>query len=242
MKGTAHTLHARGTQKGGLLRAAAKPAAGILLRLGMIGMVLSWTVPLAAADAPASRTATATFAGGCFWCMQPPFEHLDGVLSTTVGYTGGHTKNPTYEEVSAGGTGHAESVQVVYDPAKISYEKLLDVFWHNIDPLTADGQFCDHGNQYRSAIFYHDETQRRLAEASKQALEKSRRFDQPIVTQIVPATEFYPAEDYHQKYHEKNPLHYKYYRWNCGRDQRLKALWGAAPGAAPDEMEKEVKP
>lgn len=176
--------------------------------------------------AGAAETATATFAGGCFWCMQPPFENLPGVLSTTVGYTGGHTKNPTYEDVSAGGTGHAESIQIVYDPNKISYEQLLDVFWHNVDPLTADGQFCDHGAQYRSAIFVHDDEQRRLAEASKQRLQASGRFDRPIVTEIVQASAFYPAEAYHQMYHEKNPVRYSYYRWNCGRDQRLKALWG----------------
>ena len=174
-------------------------------------------------------TALATFSGGCFWCMQPPFEKLPGVVSTTVGYTGGHTKNPTYEEVSEGESGHAESVQIVYDPAKISYEQLLDVFWHNVDPITPNAQFCDHGNQYRTAIFYHDETQRQLAEASKRRLEESKRFDRPIVTEIVAAGEFYPAEEYHQKYHEKNPVRYKYYRWNCGRDQRLKELWGAAP-------------
>jgi peptide methionine sulfoxide reductase msrA/msrB len=180
-----------------------------------------------------AETATATFAGGCFWCMQPPFENLSGVLSTTVGYTGGHTKNPTYEDVSAGGTGHAESVQVVYDPTKISYEQLLDVFWRNVDPLTADGQFCDHGPQYRSAIFVHDDVQRRLAEASKQRLAASGRFDDhPIVTEIVQASTFYPAEEYHQMYHEKNPVRYKYYRWNCGRDQRLKALWGDQPTPA----------
>src|SRR5438128_2100943 len=177
-------------------------------------------------------SATATFAGGCFWCMQPPFEQLDGVVSTTVGYTGGHTTHPTYEQVSAGGTGHAESVQVVYDPAKISYTELLDVFWHNIDPLTPNGQFCDHGTQYRTAIFVHDESQRRLAEASKQQLEQSQRFDGPIVTEIVPATEFYAAEEYHQHYHEKNPVRYRFYRWNCGRDQRLTQLWGAAPAPA----------
>ncbi len=182
-------------------------------------------------------SATATFSGGCFWCMQPPFESLPGVISTTVGYTGGHTKNPTYQEVSAGGTGHAESVQIVYDPATISYEKLLDVFWHNVDPLTPDAQFCDHGNQYRTAIFYHDDTQRQLAEASKQRLDASKRFDKPIVTAIVAATEFYPAEEYHQKYHEKNPLRYKYYRWNCGRDQRLKALWGSAAPHAEEGKE-----
>jgi peptide-methionine (S)-S-oxide reductase len=179
--------------------------------------------------ARAAETATATFAGGCFWCMQPPFEKIPGVLSTTVGYTGGHTKNPTYEDVSAGGTGHAESVQIVYDPNKISYEQLLDVFWHNVDPLTANAQFCDHGTQYHSAIFVHDDEQRRLAEASKQRLQASGRFDSPIVTEIVPASAFYPAEEYHQKYHEKNPVRYSYYRWNCGRDQRLKALWGDHP-------------
>jgi peptide-methionine (S)-S-oxide reductase len=198
---------------------------------GLLGLIAlgSWialvgvpAAPARAADAPS----TATFAGGCFWCMQPPFENLPGVVSTTVGYTGGKTKDPTYEEVSAGGTGHAESVQVVYDPQKISYEKLLEIFWHNIDPLTADAQFCDHGRQYRTAIFTHDATQRRLAEESKQRLEASGRFEQPIVTEIVAASEFYPAEDYHQKYHEKNPARYKLYRWNCGRDQRLKALWG----------------
>ena len=174
--------------------------------------------------------ATATFAGGCFWCMQPPFEALPGVRSTTVGYTGGHVKSPTYEQVSAGGTGHAESVQVVYDPKQIGYAELLDAFWHNVDPITPDAQFCDHGRQYRTAIFVHDETQRRLAEESKRRLEASKRFDRPIVTEIVSATEFYPAEEYHQRYHEKNPLRYKFYRWNCGRDQRLAELWGAAAG------------
>jgi len=191
----------------------------------------------AAPAAEHHESATATFAGGCFWCLQPPFEQLPGVISTTVGYTGGHTKNPTYEEVSAGGTGHAESVQIVYDPTQISYDKLLDVFWHNVDPLTPNAQFCDHGNQYRSAIFYHDDTQRQLATASKQRLEASKRFDKPIVTEIVAATEFYPAEEYHQKYHDKNPVRYKYYRWNCGRDQRLKAVWGRDAAHAEEEKE-----
>lgn len=186
----------------------------------------------AGAQTPAAGAvrAKATFAGGCFWCMEPPFENLDGVLKTTVGYTGGHTANPTYEEVSAGGTGHAESIEIEYDPAKISYTQLLDVFWHNVDPLTKAAQFCDHGDQYRTAIFYHDEEQRRLAEESKQKLEQSKRFDRPIVTQIVAATTFYPAEEYHQKYHQKNSVRYKYYRWRCGRDQRLHELWG---GEAP---------
>jgi len=197
---------------------------GLIALAGWIALVAVLSAPAHAADAQA--TATASFAGGCFWCMQPPFENLPGVVSTTVGYTGGKTKDPTYEEVSAGGTGHAESVQIVYDPQKISYEKLLEIFWHNIDPLTPDAQFCDHGRQYRTAIFTHDATQRRLAEESKQRLEASGRFEQPIVTEIVAASEFYPAEDYHQKYHEKNPARYKLYRWNCGRDQRLKALWG----------------
>jgi len=168
---------------------------------------------------------TATFAGGCFWCMVHPFDELPGVIKVTSGYTGGTKVNPTYEEVSAGGTGHAESVQVLYDPSKIGYDHLLNVYWHNIDPLTSNAQFCDHGNQYRSAIFYHDDKQRMAAEATKDTLTKSGRFTQPIVTQIVAATPFYPAEDYHQDYYKKNPVRYKFYRWNCGRDQRLKQLW-----------------
>jgi peptide-methionine (S)-S-oxide reductase len=167
----------------------------------------------------------AVFAGGCFWCMQPPFDHLDGVVSTTAGYTGGQKKNPTYEEVSAGGTGHAESVEVIYDPARVSYARLLEVFWHNVDPLATNRQFCDAGNQYRSAIFYLDENQRRSAEESKAALEKARGWK--IVTGIVPAGVFYPAEEYHQGYYKKNPLRYKYYRSGCGRDKRLHELWGA---------------
>jgi len=170
------------------------------------------------------RTAVATFAGGCFWCVEADFDKVDGVISTTSGYTGGRTANPTYEQVSHGGTGHAESVEIVYDPAKVSYKKLLDVFWHNIDPLAKDRQFCDHGDQYRSAIFYHDEEQRALAEASKAADEK--RFEQPVATQIVPAGAFYKAEEYHQDYYKKNPIRYKFYRYNCGRDARLEELWG----------------
>ena len=181
---------------------------------------------------PASSTgsAKATFAGGCFWCMEPPFDKLPGVISTTSGYTGGQKQQPTYQEVSAGGTGHAEAVQVVYDPQKVSYEKLLEVFWHNIDPTQKDGQFCDHGNQYRTAVFYHDETQKQLAEASKAQLQKTKPFEGEIVTEIVPAGEFYPAEDYHQDYYLKNPLRYKFYRTTCGRDQRLQTLWGKASG------------
>jgi peptide-methionine (S)-S-oxide reductase len=170
--------------------------------------------------------AKATFAGGCFWCMEGPFDELEGVLSTTSGYIGGHKKNPTYEEVSAGTTGHTEAVQVVYDPTKITYQKLLDVFWVNIDPTVKDRQFCDHGSQYRSGIFYHNAEQQQLAEASKKQLEKDKPFDGMIVTEITEATEFYPAEDYHQDYYIKNPIRYKYYRYSCGRDQRLQELWG----------------
>jgi peptide-methionine (S)-S-oxide reductase len=173
-----------------------------------------------------AQLATATFAGGCFWCMEAPFDKLDGVAAVTVGYAGGTKANPTYEQVSAGSTGHAESVQLTYDPGKIGYQKLLDVFWHNIDPVTANAQFCDHGNQYRSAILYRDEEQKRLAEASKAALEKSARFKQPIVTEIVAVSTFWPAEEYHQHYYLKNPLRYKFYRSSCGRDRRLEELWG----------------
>jgi len=174
----------------------------------------------------ADALAKATCAGGCFWCMEPPYDKLDGVVSTTSGYIGGRTQNPTYEAVSAGGTGHAEAVEIVYDPAKVSYAKLLDVFWRNIDPTVRNRQFCDVGDQYRSAIFYHDDEQKRLAEASKAALAKSKPFPQPIVTEIVPAGVFTPAEAYHQNYYLKNPLRYKFYRYSCGRDQRLEELWG----------------
>ena len=170
----------------------------------------------------------ATFAGGCFWCMEPPFEALDGVVSVTSGYTGGSKENPTYVEVSSGRTGHTEAVQVVYEPAKISYERLLDVYWRNVDPTDRTGQFCDRGSQYRPAIFVHDDTQRRLAEASKVALGKTKPFAAPVVVEIVPASAFWPAEEYHQRYHSKNPIRYKYYRAGCGRDARLRELWGDA--------------
>jgi peptide-methionine (S)-S-oxide reductase len=182
-----------------------------------------------ASPAPDDGHALAIFAGGCFWCMEPPYDKLDGVLATISGYAGGTTVDPTYREVSSGGTGHAEVVQITYDPARVTYEQLLEVFWQNVDPLDAGGQFCDRGSQYRTGIFVHDEEQRRLAEASKQALEGSGRFEQPIVTEIVEAGPFYPAEDYHQDYYEKNPIRYKFYRWNCGRDQRLAELWGEQP-------------
>jgi peptide methionine sulfoxide reductase msrA/msrB len=206
---------------------------GKVLPAALAGMIaLAWlgTREPLRADTPAvaAGAAKATFAGGCFWCMEPPFEKIPGVLSTRVGYTGGQTPNPTYEQVSAGVTGHAEAVQVTYDPARVTYEQLLGVFWRNVDPLTADAQFCDHGRQYRTAIFVHDETQRRIAQDSRRALDASKRFDRPIVTEIVAAAEFWPAEEYHQKYHEKNPVRYKYYRWGCGRDQRLSELWGAS--------------
>ena len=172
----------------------------------------------------------ATFAGGCFWCMEAPFDKLPGVLSVTSGYSGGQVKNPTYEQVSSGGTGHAESVQIVFDPSKTSYSRLLDTFWHNIDPTATDRQFCDAGSQYRSAIFYHGEEQRRAALQSKATLEKNKPFKGPVVTEVTPAGEFYPAEEYHQHYYKKNPLRYRYYRSGCGRDRRLKELWGDAAG------------
>jgi len=180
----------------------------------------------------AANLEKATFAGGCFWCMEHPFDALPGVASVTAGYTGGQKKNPTYQEVSAGGTGHAEAVQIVFDPSKITYAKLLDVYWRNVDPTTKDRQFCDVGNQYRSAIFYHTEEQRRAAVQSKEALEKTKPFKEPVATEIVPAGEFTPAEEYHQHYYKKNPLRYRYYRSGCGRDRRLKELWGSAPEEA----------
>lgn len=179
---------------------------------------------------PAAKTATAIFAGGCFWCMEAPFDKLAGVISVTAGYSGGKARNPTYEQVSAGGTGHAEVVRIIYDPAKIGYDKLLDVFWRNIDPTVKDRQFCDIGNQYRSAIFYRDEEQKRIAYTSRSALEKNKPFKAPIVTEITAAGEFYAAEEYHQHYYKKNPLRYTYYRTSCGRDRRLTELWGSAAG------------
>ena len=185
------------------------------------------TGPAADAGEPAMLE-TATFAGGCFWCMEGPFDVLDGVVATTAGYTGGALANPSYEQVSAGATGHAEVVQVSYDPQRVSYEKLLEVFWHNIDPTVVDKQFCDHGNQYRTAIFYHNDSQKQAAEASLAALESSKPFKAAIKTPLVTAATFYAAEDYHQDYYKKNPVRYKFYRYNCGRDQRLTELWGSA--------------
>ena len=198
--------------------------------LGITIMGLSVMLIAITTVTAATNLEKATFAGGCFWCMEHAFDEIPGVVSVTSGYTGGWKKHPTYEEVSAGETGHAESVQVVYDPAKVTYERLLNAFWHNIDPTVKDRQFCDSGHQYRSAIFYHNEEQHRQALQSKELLEKNKPFKGPIVTEIVQATEFYPAEDYHQHYYKKNPIRYKYYRYRCGRDQRLKELWGDAAG------------
>ena len=181
-----------------------------------------------AASAP--KPATAIFAGGCFWCEETAFEGLPGVVSVTSGYTGGQAKNPTYEQVSSGSTGHAESVEVAYDPAKISYARLLEVFWHNVDPFDAGGQFCDRGTQYRGEIFYQGEAQRAAAEESKRKLEEDPKFKGKIVTRIVPASTFYPAEEYHQDFYKKDPVRYHSYRLGCGRDARLRQIWGDVGG------------
>ena len=173
---------------------------------------------------------TVIFAGGCFWCMEPPFDKLEGVVSTVSGYTGGHTENPSYKQVSADTTGHFEAVAVTYDPTKVDYATLLNVFWHNVDPLDAKGQFCDKGNSYRTAIFYQNEAQQKLAENSKTELEDSEYLIEPIATQILQAQTFYPAEGYHQTYYQVNPVRYKYYRFACGRDNRLKELWKDSAG------------
>lgn len=183
----------------------------------------------AGADKPA-HTAAAVFAGGCFWCVEHAFDEVDGVLSTTSGYIGGRVANPTYEQVSAGGTGHAEAVKVVFDPARVSYEDLLYAFWRNVDPLAKGRQFCDVGDQYRAEIFYLDDEQRRLAAASKRELQASQRFDGPIAVAVTAATEFYAAEEYHQDYYQKNPIRYRFYRTGCGRDRRLQEVWGDEAG------------
>ena len=174
----------------------------------------------------APTTAKAYFAGGCFWCMEEAFEKVDGVISVVSGYMGGTVANPTYEQVSDGRTGHAESIEVTYDPTNVTYQKLLEAFWRNVDPITPNAQFCDHGNQYRSAIFYTTDEEKQLSEETKNKIEQSKRLPAPIVTQLVPASTFYQAEDYHQDYYKKNPLRYKYYKYSCGRAQRLEALWG----------------
>ncbi len=196
------------------------------LSLAFIGYAALSETPEARPDP--SAKATAIFAGGCFWCMEPPFDALDGVLSTTSGYIGGDTSKPSYKQVSAGGSGHAEAVRVIYDPTKISYAALLDVYWRNIDPLAVDRQFCDIGDQYRSAIFAHDDEQEKLARASREAIASSGKLEGRIVTEIVKGGEFWPAEEYHQNYYQKNPVRYKYYRYSCGRDRRLAEIWGDA--------------
>jgi peptide-methionine (S)-S-oxide reductase len=184
------------------------------------------SAPQPAAQTTAQPTARATFAGGCFWCTEADFDKVPGVVSTTSGYIGGKVANPTYEQVSANKTGHAEAVQIVYDPARVSYQQLLNVYWRSIDPTTVDRQFCDVGNPYRTAIFTHTPEQLQAAKQSLAELEKTKPFPEPIVTQIEPAATFYPAESYHQDYHTRNPVRYKYYRTSCGRDSRLQQLWG----------------
>ena len=207
---------------------------GTVLTAALLGLGLIAARPGSGVDYSGEDTKTglarATFAGGCFWCMEPPFDVLEGVLSTTSGYTGGSEPDPTYGEVSSGRTGHAEAVEIHYDPTKVSYRELLDVFWQNVDPTTADRQFCDRGSQYRTGIFFHDEEQRRLAEETRSEIEEQGVLKKPIVTEIVAAREFYPAEEYHQDYYKKNPLRYKFYRASCGRDRVLKRIWGEALG------------
>lgn len=214
------------------------------LLLCVLSLVLGFTAPTYAATdnaiAPDSATtvsplsdfegaqATAIFAGGCFWCMEKPFDELPGVTQTTSGYTGGTVENPSYKQVSSGKTGHVEAVEVTYDPAQVSYNKLLQVFWRNIDPVDERGQFCDKGSQYRSVIFYQTEAQREAAQAAKQAL-ATEKFEQGIATEIQPASKFYPAEDYHQNYYKTHPIRYKVYRFACGRDQRLAKIWREDP-------------
>jgi peptide-methionine (S)-S-oxide reductase len=189
---------------------------------------VAWAILLAFANGSVpghqGGRATATFAAGCFWCVEEAFDKVDGVLSTVSGYMGGHTTNPTYEQVASGGTGHAEVVQVTFDPTQVSYATLLQTFWHNVDALDGGGQFCDRGEQYRSAIFFHSDEQREQAEASKK--QAAAQLAKPIATQIVPARAFFKAEEYHQDYYKKNPVRYKFYKWNCGRAQRLQELWG----------------
>ena len=199
----------------------------------LVGLTLVPLLVFAQATLPSKSSLPhekATFAGGCFWCMEPAFDHLKGVMSVVSGYTGGTKKDPTYEEVSSGITGHVESVEIIYDPSTISYARLLEVFWYNIDPTVKDQQFCDTGRQYRSAIFTHNEEQKKLAEKSRKELKESGRLKGAIYTEIIPASVFYKAEEYHQKYYVKNPLRYNFYRLNCGRDSRLKEIWGKDAG------------
>ena len=200
---------------------------GVSVMAGAQAFAQTSTAPATKAPmAGATATAKATFAGGCFWCVESDFDKLPGVLSTTSGYIGGKTANPTYDQVSGNATGHAEAVEIVFDPAKVSYSQLVEHFWFTIDPTTKDQQFCDRGSPYRTAIFAQDAGQLKIAQDSRSALEKSKPFKEPVVTEVGLATRFYPAEEYHQDYYKKNPLRYKYYRSNCGRDARLKQLWG----------------
>ena len=200
--------------------------APVLALLCLAGILSAKEVQKKTMNDPKPKQETAIFAGGCFWCMQPPFDKTPGVISTVVGYTGGRTQHPTYEQVCEGNSGHLESIQVTYDPSKIGYLQILDVFWRQIDPTDPDGQFCDKGESYKSAIFYSGDAQKKLALESKDKMEKSGRFGGKIVTDIRPASDFWPAEDYHQEYYKKNPIRYKFYRFNCGRDQRLEKFWG----------------
>lgn len=200
----------------------------LVLGASVLGVCLVFGSQQVAGQAAAGlgTPATATFAAGCFWCLEPPFDALDGVLATTSGYTGGRTPSPTYEDVSGGDTGHTEAVQVTYDPAKVTYEKLLDIYWRNVDALDGGGQFCDRGDQYRPAIFYSSVDQQRVADASKARI--ATQLKQPVAVAVVAAGPFYPAEGYHQDYYKKNPVRFTFYKWNCGRQQRLDALWGKA--------------
>lgn len=200
------------------------PPVQTIARLLSTALLLS-VLPFASAQ-PAEELARATFAGGCFWCMEPPYDKLDGVVETVSGFSGGHVVNPSYNAVVSGGTGHIEVVQVVYDPSVVSYERLLEVFWRNIDPFQSDGQFCDRGPMYRSAIFVKNEEERQAAEASRDAVAALGLSDRPVDTRILDFEAFYPAEDYHQNYYIENQVRYTYYRWRCGRDQRLEELWG----------------
>lgn len=204
--------------------------AGRMFATMWLAVLVFATPALCAAQAKPAATARATFAGGCFWCMEEAFDKVPGVISTVSGYMGGTVKNPTYEQVSTARTGHAEVVQIEFDPAKVTYARLLEVFWRNIDPTQKDAQFCDHGPQYRSGIFHHDDEQKRLADASRLALQKNKPFRGEIVTEITKAGEFYAAEGYHQDYYQKNPARYKFYKSGCGREARLQQLWGKSGG------------
>ena len=214
---------------------------GAQFACGVLGLLATVAVPVYAQTAPAAAsaaaatpqptiTAKAVFAGGCFWCVESDFDKIPGVLATISGYTGGKTAKPTYEQVSSHSTGHAEAVEVLYDPARVTYQRLVEYFWHTIDPTVKDQQFCDRGSPYRSAIFPQNDEQLKIAQASLAALEKTKPFKAPIVTEITLATAFYPAEEYHQDYYKKNPVRYKYYRNGCGRDARLVQLWGDKAG------------